>query len=62
MAAFQWAGVRSSGGVRLAAPALLTRMAIGPSARSMASTIRSAASGSIKSAATVVTSPSVALA
>ena len=46
-----YTGVSSSGAVRLAAPAELTSTSIGPSACSMPSTMRAAASASIRSAA-----------
>src|SRR3954468_18549759 len=60
MAAFQAAGVSSSGGVRRAAPAQLTRMSAGPRRLSMASTIAAALSADVRSAAKPNTPPSSA--
>ena len=57
IAARQASGVRSSGGVRFAAPAELTRTSIGPSACSTSAAMRRAFAGSIRSAATLTTSP-----
>ena len=54
-AARQAAGVSSSGGVRLAAPAELTSTSIGPSRASTAAMTRSATSGSTRSAAKPIT-------
>src|SRR3954466_1093661 len=51
MAAFQAAGVNSSGGVRRAAPAELTRMSTGPTRLSIASTMAAASSADVRSAA-----------
>src|SRR5829696_4480390 len=51
MAAFQAAEVSSSGGVRRAAPAQLTRMSVGPKRPSMVSTIAAASSADVRSAA-----------
>src|SRR3954452_14697474 len=60
MAAFHDAGVSSSGGVRRAAPAQLTRMSVGTRRRSMASTIAAALSADVRSAAKPNTPPSSA--